>query len=95
MRQGQRQIAKGTSAIQSKSTATLATVSRNAGECVSLSCFVADNIAGAGFGADVTDGVFVWLERTAQPEQFLVKGENRHKQETLTIEWCVIGVVPA
>ena len=94
MQQGQRQLGTGVSTIASNSTVTLATLTRHANECLSMLYFALDNTAGLRFGADISDGISLWLERTAVQDQFVLMGHNEDNHSDHTVQWCIIGVIP-
>lgn len=94
MLQGQRQLGNGTNTIPKNATSTLATLTRASNEVLSMLYFATDSVAGLRFGADISAGVSLWLERTSTPNQFVLIGKNDDNHDPRTVQWCVIGVVP-
>lgn len=98
MQQGIRQIAKGSTSVAALSTVTLATITRNTGELLSVYAFIATNTAGIelyqGVAPTLADRVGVYLEKTANANEVLLRANNTNSTTARTVDWMVTGIVP-
>jgi hypothetical protein len=93
-------IGSGSNLIAGATTATLATLTRNANERIVLLGFIQENTAGAAWdptfavAAAAIDDVHYWTERTANANEFTVRARNETAATNRTLDWLVIGVIP-
>jgi len=92
----QRLIASGQTLLVGAATVTLATVTRMAGETLSVTSFVTNNVNGARWSEGVTvaavDAVVFFFERTTNANEFLARATNGNLIASRTVDWRVIGI---
>jgi hypothetical protein len=84
-----RVIAFGATVIGAGLTVDLVTAMRNPEERVSISGFVAENVAGLAWGDD--SGIEPFFARAVNANEFTARARNLDLLNAMTFEWTIIG----
>lgn len=93
-----RVIASGSTLIGANSTVTLVTFTRIQGERVWPSYFLVESDAGVvideGDGAVGANGIFLFVERTANANEASLRATNESLLVARTVDWALMGLAP-